>query len=80
MESNKAIGMLRANHDTLFKCLQITVQNPGNWHLDDVVKNLRGGILTNDDNRPEFREIQEGLAKPRLYQACTSSVLPFSSR
>ena len=74
-ESNKAISSLRENHGTLFQCLQVRVQNLRKWRLRDVETNLQDGILTDDDNKPEFRDIQEALAKPRLYQVCTSSVV-----
>lgn len=76
-EASKAIDRLRADHDTLFKCLQVTVRNPRDWRLDDVERNLQGGILTNNaGNLPsELQEMQEALAKPRLYQARTLGVI-----
>lgn len=81
-ESDGAIGELRKNHDVLFKCLQVTVESLGDWGPDDVQRNLQGGILTDNDSDlpPELKEIQEALAKKRMYQACTLCVVTLSRR
>ena len=79
-ESNKAIGKLRQDHGTLFKCLQVTAENLKVWRKEDVDRNLQGGILTTNIDRLvyAFREIQDALEQPRVYRVCTLCVLTFS--
>ncbi|KAF8554814.1 hypothetical protein OG21DRAFT_1508454 [Imleria badia] len=72
-ESNKAIWKLQQHHNALFECLQVMVEKPGAWCPEDVMRNMRGGILSNDINAlpPAFREIHDALAQQRVYNVCT---------
>ena len=74
-ESNAAIGRLRRDHRTLFNCLQVSVEKLGSWQTTDVTENLQGGILTDDIlNLPSaFKDIQDALARPRVYRVCNLS-------
>ena len=78
-ESNAAIGRLRQDHRILFNCLQLSVKKLGSWQLADVMGNLQGGILTdNIYGLPSaFKDIQDALARPRVYRVCS---LPCWSR
>lgn len=70
-ESDIAIQKLGEKHGALFECLQLTVGTLGKWDSDDVARNMRGGILTETDDRlpPELKDIRDALDKPRLYEA-----------
>lgn len=76
-ESNKAIGKLRQNHGTLFKCLQVSVKNLKTWRQEDVERNLQGGILTTDIDRlaSAFKEIQDALEQQRQYRVCALCIV-----
>lgn len=70
-ESEIAIQKLEEKHGALFECLQLTVETVGKWGPDDVVRNLRGGVLAENEDGlpPELKRIRDALEKPRLYEA-----------
>lgn len=68
-DNSATVAKLKQGHTDLYRCLEFTVQAPGQWTMEDV--NLNGGIFLEDgqDARmpPNMMDLENRLSGKRSF-------------